>query len=575
MKPFRREEALAAPLMRANIDTDQIIRMQRLIEFPRGELAPYCLEALRFDETGKERTDFAPNTPRYRGAGILVAAENFGCGSSREHAVWALIDWGVRAVIAPSFGDIFYNNSFQNGLLPLRLPADEVARIALELETAAEPRIAIDLEACTVTTPGGRMVGFEIEPDRRAGLLDGLDDIDMTLRDRAAIEQFRRADELAHPWIYRQTEHPIVKKVLILAGDGIGPEIMAQTRRVVEWFIAHRDVRMELNEELFGISAWKTHGSLMRDATWQAINDSDAILFGATGSPEYAKIPHEHNKFDQLLRIRKELDLFINLRPVRALPALAGASTLRPEVLAGTDMMLVRELAGGIYFGTPRGIETMPDGQRRVVNTMVYTEAEIARIARAAFLLARSRHGRLCSIDKGNVLENGVLWREVVERVHRAEFADVELSHMYVDNAAMQLVRNPRQFDVLVMENLFGDILSDCAAMVAGSIGMLPSASMNAPDSARRQALYEPIHGSAPDIAGQGVANPLGSILSFALCLRHSFNLPQQADFLEGVIERVVSAGIRTRDIADAGQPSVSTVQMGDAVMRELERSAG
>jgi 3-isopropylmalate dehydrogenase len=574
MKPFRREEALAAPLMRANIDTDQIIRMQRLIEFPRGELGPYCLEALRFDAQGEERTDFAPNTPRYRGAGILVAAENFGCGSSREHAVWALIDWGVRAVIAPSFGDIFYNNSFQNGLLPLRLPAAEVALIAAELERALNPRIAIDLEACTVTTPEGRVLPFEIEPDRRAGLLEGLDDIDMTLRDRARIEQFRRDDELARPWIYRQTEHTIVKKVLILAGDGIGPEIMAQTRRVVEWFIAHRDVRMDLHEELFGISAWKTHGSLMRDATWQTINDSDAILFGATGSPEYAKIPPEHNKFDQLLRIRKELDLFLNLRPVRALQALAGASTLRPEVLAGTDLMLVRELAGGVYFGTPRGIETLPDGQRRVVNTMVYTESEIARIARAAMLLARSRQGRLCSIDKANVLENGVLWREVVERVHREEFADIALSHMYVDNAAMQLVRNPRQFDVMVMENLFGDILSDCAAMVAGSIGMLPSASMNAPDSPRRQALYEPIHGSAPDIAGQGIANPLGSILSFAMCLRHSFNLPQQADFLEGVVERVVSAGIRTRDIADAGQASVSTVEMGDAVLRELERSA-
>ena len=574
MKSFVREEALAAPLMQANIDTDQIIRMQRLIEFPRGELGPYCLEALRFDEDGKERPAFAPHTPRYRGAGILVAAENFGCGSSREHAVWALIDWGVRAVIAPSFGDIFYNNSFQNGLLPVRLPAEEVTRIAAELERADKPRIAIDLEACTVTTPEGRVLRFEIEPDRRAGLLQGLDDIDMTLLDRALIEQFRRDDERTRPWIYRQTEQAIMKKVLILAGDGIGPEIMAQTRRVVEWFMAHRDVRMDLNEELFGISAWKTHGSLMREATWKAINDSDAILFGATGSPEYAKIPPEYNKFDQLLRIRKELDLFLNLRPVRALPALASASTLRPEVLAGTDLMLVRELAGGVYFGTPRGIETMPDGQRRVVNTMVYTESEIARIARAALLLARARQGRLCSIDKANVLENGVLWRDVVERVHREEFADVELSHLYVDNAAMQLVRNPRQFDVMVTENLFGDILSDCAAMVAGSIGMLPSASMNAPDSTRRQALYEPIHGSAPDIAGQGVANPLGSILSFAMCLRHSFTLPQEAQFLEDVVERVVSAGIRTRDIADAGQASVSTVQMGDAVMLELERSA-
>jgi 3-isopropylmalate dehydrogenase len=573
MKPFVREQAIAAPLMRANIDTDQIIRIDRLIEYPRGELGPFCLEALRYDASGTERADFAPNAPRYRHVGILVTAENFGCGSSREHAVWALVDWGIRAVIAPSFGDIFYSNSFQNGLLPVRLPAAEVAAIADELEHCPDPRICIDLEACTVTTPAGRVLVFSIEPDRRAGLLAGLDDIGITLRDRAQIERFRRDDEVAHPWIYRQTEQPIVKKVLILAGDGIGPEIMAQTRRVVDWFATKRDVRMALKEELFGISAWKTHGHLMREQTWKAVTESDAILFGAIGSPEYASIPPEHNQVDQLLRMRKELDLFINLRPVRAIQALAGASTLRPEVLAGTDMVLVRELAGGIYFGTPRGIETMADGQRRVVNTMVYTEREIARIARAAFLLARSRQGRLCSVDKSNVLENGVLWRETVVALHKAEFSDVELSHLYVDNAAMQLVLNPRQFDVIVTENLFGDILSDCAAMVAGSIGMLPSASMSAPSQTNQKALYEPIHGSAPDIAGQAVANPLGSILSFGLCLRHTFNRPEEADLLEAAVERVVAAGVRTRDIADAGAAFVSTSQMGDAVMSELDRS--
>ncbi|MFA5488347.1 MAG: 3-isopropylmalate dehydrogenase [Candidimonas sp.] len=365
----------------------------------------------------------------------------------------------------------------------------------------------------------------------------------------------------------------MVKKILILAGDGIGPEIMAQTRRVVDWFAERRGVPMELREELFGISAWKAHGNLMRDQTWQAVMESDAILFGATGSPEYAAIPPEHNKFDQLLRIRKELDLYVNLRPVRALKALAGASSLRPEVLDGTDMILVRELAGGMYFGTPRGIETLADGQRRVVNSMVYTENEIARIARAAFELARTRGGRLCSVDKSNVLENGVLWRETVEAVHKSEFSDVELSHLYVDNAAMQLVRNPRQFDVIVTENLFGDILSDCAAMVAGSIGMLPSASLGAPCASGRKALYEPIHGSAPDIAGQGVANPLGSILSFGMCLRHTFNLPQEADFLDAAVERVVDSGARTRDLAEAGAPFITTAQMGDAVICELDRA--
>ena len=575
MKPFTQLTATAAPLMRANIDTDQIIRINRLIDYPRGELGPYCLEALRFLPDGSENPEFTPNAARYRGAAVLVAAENFGCGSSREHAVWSLVDWGVRAVIAPSFGDIFYGNSFQNGLLPVRLPAAEVAAIARELEQAERPVITVDLQACTVTTPMGRVLPFTVEAERREALLAGLDDVGMTLLERERIKAFERADEAARPWIYRQTEKPLMKKILILAGDGIGPEILAQTRRVVDWFAQQRGVRMDVREELFGISAWKKYQHLMRDETWAAVLESDAILFGATGSPEYDAIPYEARKYDQLLRMRKELDLFINLRPVRALPALADTSTLRPEVLAGTDMVLVRELSGGLYFGLPRGIETLPDGHRRVVNTMVYTDQEIERIARAAFELARTRRGQLCSVDKGNVLENGQLWRETVVALHQAEYQDVQLSHMYVDNCAMQLVRNPRQFDVLVTENLFGDILSDCAAMVAGSIGMMPSASMSAPGSARRQALYEPIHGSAPDIAGQGVANPLGSILSFAMCLQHTMGMPQEAKLLEDAVERVVASGTRTRDIAAPGAAWVTTVQMGDAVMKALEGVKG
>ena len=574
MKPFTTVTATAAPLMRANIDTDQIIRIDRLVAFTRGELGPYCLEVMRFVPDGSANPDFPPNQARYQGTEILVAGENFACGSSREHAVWALVDWGIRAVIAPSFGDIFYANSFQNGLLPVRLPVAEVNAIAAELESGDTPRITVDLEACTVTTPAGRVVAFSIEPERREALLAGLDEIGITLRDRAQIEDFRRRDEQTRPWIYRQSDTPVKKKLLIMAGDGIGPEILAQTRRVVEWFAGHRGLPVDLQEELFGVAAWQAHGSLMREATWKEVTDSDAILFGAIGSPDYDAIPPAERKVDQLLRMRRELDLFINLRPVRTLKALEDASTLRPEVLAGTDMVLVRELAGGVYFGTPRGIETLADGSRRVVNTMAYTEREITRIARAAFELARTRSGRLCSVDKANVLENGQLWRETVIALYKAEFPDIELSHMYVDNCAMQLVRNPRQFDVLVTENLFGDILSDCAAMVAGSIGMMPSASLSAPAESGRKALYEPIHGSAPDIAGQGVANPLGSILSFAMCLTHTFGLPQEARLLEAAVERVVAAGIRTRDIAAEGGPSVSTAQMGDAVMRELERSA-
>jgi 3-isopropylmalate dehydrogenase len=574
MKAFTELDAVAAPLMRPNIDTDQIIRINRLIENRKGELGPYCMEALRYLPDGAENPDFPPNAAKFRGAGVLLAAENFGCGSSREHAVWALMDWGVRCVVAPSFGDIFYNNSFQNGLLPVRLPADEVQAMADELGRCEAPRIVVDLRACTVCSPAGRIVPFEIEAGRRAALLEGLDDVGMTLRRRSEIEAFRRQDEARRPWIYRQTKEPVLKQLLILPGDGIGPEIMAQTRRVVQWFAQKRGMAIELREELFGIPAWKAHGSLMRDQTWQAILDSDAILFGAIGSPDYDAIPAEHKKVDQLLRIRKELDLFINFRPVYAQEALQDCSTLRPEVLAGTDLVLVRELSGGIYFGTPRGIESLPDGQRRVVNTMAYSSSEITRIARAAFELARTRSGRVCSVDKANVLENGVLWRETVTALRLAEFPDIQLSHMYVDNAAMQLVRNPRQFDVILTENLFGDILSDCAAMVAGSIGMMPSVSMSAAaKDGRRQALYEPIHGSAPDIAGQGVANPLGSILSFALCLRHTLGSPQEADYLEQAVRRVVAGGVRTRDIAAPGGAAVSTSEMGDAVLRELDRA--
>nr|WP_291577464.1 3-isopropylmalate dehydrogenase [Bradyrhizobium sp.] len=361
-------------------------------------------------------------------------------------------------------------------------------------------------------------------------------------------------------------------RVLILAGDGIGAEVLAEVRRVAEWFRDQRGIRIDLREELFGLSAWQRHGTLMRDETWQEILASDAILFGAIGSPDYDKIPAEARKVDQLLRMRRELDLFTNLRPVRTFEALADTSTLRPEVIEGCDMMIVRELCGGIYFGTPRGIESLPDGSERAVNTTVYTTAEIQRIARSAFELARVRQGRLCSVDKANVLvETGGLWRKVVQELHDREYPDIELSHMYVDNCAMQIVRNPKQFDVLVTENLFGDIISDCAAMVAGSLGMLPSASIGPVRSdGRQQALYEPIHGSAPDIAGRGIANPLGAILSFALCLRYSLKQPQEAERLERAVEGAIVKGARTLDIAAVDKTPISTREMGDAVCAEL-----
>lgn len=573
---FTSVTGVAAPLMRANIDTEVIIRINRLIDHRKGELGPFCFEAWRYGPDGSDNPEFALNRSRYRGAKVLLAGENFGCGSSREHAVWALADFGIRCVIAPSFGDIFFANCFQNGVLPIRLAAAEVERVAAELEQSGVPALTVDLESQTIMAPSGRHIRFEIDAERRQALLEGLDEIGMTLRDAGSIDAFHARDRQARPWIYRRTEKYQVAKLLILAGDGIGPEILPQVRRVAEWFAARRGVALELREELFGISAWKAYGNLMREQTWREVLAADAILFGATGSPEYEKIPPEHRRVDQLLRMRKELDLFTNLRPVKAYESLPGVSTLRPDVLAGTDMIIVRELAGGIYFGSPRGIETLPDGRRRVVNTMVYTSDEIERIARAAFEVARTRSGRVCSVDKGNVLENGALWRETVQGLRDRQYPDIDLSHMYVDNCAMQLVRAPRQFDVILTENLFGDILSDCAAMVAGSIGMMPSVSMGAvgPDG-RRRALYEPIHGSAPDIAGQGVANPLGAILSFALCLRYTLGLPQEAERLEKAVERAVAGGVRTRDIAVAGGRAASTSEMGDAVLGELEGFVG
>jgi 3-isopropylmalate dehydrogenase len=365
------------------------------------------------------------------------------------------------------------------------------------------------------------------------------------------------------------------KRILILPGDGIGPEILAQTRRVVEWFAQKRGLAIDLREEHFGIPAWRAHGALLPDETWAQIEAADAILFGAIGSPEYDAIPGAREGTG-LLRMRTELNLYINLRPVKALPVLAAVSPIKPEILRGTDLVIVRELTGGIYVGTPRGIETV-GGARRGMNTMVYGEHEIERIARAAFELARTRGGRVCSVDKSNVLETSRLWRAVVQDIHDADYRDVALSHLFVDNAAMQLVRAPQQFDVLLMENLFGDILSDIGAAVAGSIGMLPSASMNgmyAGGRERHRALYEPIHGSAPDIAGKGIANPCGAILSFAMCLRHTFLRPDEAAALEAAVTRAIEGGARTPDIALPGQLQVSTVEMGNAILRELDAIA-
>ena len=365
--------------------------------------------------------------------------------------------------------------------------------------------------------------------------------------------------------------------VAIVGGDGIGPEVTRQGARVLEWFSAQRGLDLELREVPYGVDAYRAHGAVLPSHTLAAMKEADAILFGATGGPEFDAIPREAQRAGSLLAIRQGFELYANLRPVKPFAALLDASSLKPEVLRGVDMLIVRELTGGVYFGEPRGIETLPDGNRRGLNTHVYHTREIRRVAREAFELARTRRRRVCSVAKENVMEAGRLWREEVQALHDAEFADVELSHMLADNCAMQLVRAPAQFDVIVTDNLFGDILSDCAAMTTGSLGMLPSASLGPkrPDGSRA-ALYEPVHGSAPDIAGQGRANPLGSILSVAMMLRHSFGRAADADLLETAVSRALDKGVRTADIASGPTPvaPVSTLAMGDAVLAELERLA-
>jgi 3-isopropylmalate dehydrogenase len=364
------------------------------------------------------------------------------------------------------------------------------------------------------------------------------------------------------------------RKLLVLPGDGIGPEIMGEVMRVIEFFDRRNIARFEVGEGLVGGAAYDACGTPLAEATLAEAMAADAVLFGSVGGPKWESLPFELQPERGLLKLRKEMDLFANLRPAVVFDALADASALKRELVAGLDLMIVRELTGGIYFGEPRGIERLPDGTRRGINTEVYSEAEIERVVRAGFELAQKRRRRLTEVDKANVMESGVLWREVARRV-APDYPDVALSFMYADNCAMQLVRQPKQFDVIVTSNLFGDILSDCAAMLTGSLGMLPSASLGAADATgRRRALYEPVHGSAPDIAGKGVANPLASILSFAMMLRYSFDLADEASLVENAVRRALASGARTADILQPGAAPVATREMGEAVLSELGKAA-
>ncbi|MBK9131279.1 MAG: 3-isopropylmalate dehydrogenase [Gammaproteobacteria bacterium] len=355
------------------------------------------------------------------------------------------------------------------------------------------------------------------------------------------------------------------KKLLVLPGDGIGPEIIAQALKVLARLQRDFGLDIEIEHDLVGGAAYEAHGRPLTDETLKRAHAADAVLLGAVGGPKWESLDIALRPEKGLLGLRSGLGLFANLRPAVLHSQLAGASTLKPEVVSGLDIMIVRELTGGIYFGQPRGIRRLSNGERLGFNTLVYSESEIERIGRVAFETARKRGKRLCSVDKANVLESTELWREVMTQLQR-DYPDVALSHMYVDNAAMQLVRAPKQFDVMVTTNMFGDILSDCASMLTGSIGMLPSASLNATG----QGMYEPIHGSAPDIAGKGIANPIGTILSVAMMLKYSLGAPQLAERVERAVSAVLDQGARTADIHTPDMRRVGTEEMGVAITAAL-----
>ena len=366
------------------------------------------------------------------------------------------------------------------------------------------------------------------------------------------------------------------RKVMVLPGDGIGVEVMAANLQLVDWLAKHKSLAFDISEDQVGGAAYDSYGTPLRDETLADAMASDAVLFGAVGGPQYDELAFELKPERGLLALRKEMDLFANLRPAIVFDALVDASTLKPDVVSGLNIMILRELCGGSYFAEPRGIDDQPDGQKKGYDTNAYSTQEIERIGRVAFDLARKRDGRITSVEKSNVMMSGVLWREVMNNLHEQEGSDVSLGHMYADNCAMQLVRNPKQFDVIVTDNLFGDLLSDCAAMLTGSLGMLPSASLGSPDpdTGLPKAMYEPVHGSAPDIAGQNLANPLAQFLSFAMMLRYSFGQAAEADLVEKAVADALASGKRTGDIMAPGCEQVGTDGMTKAVLEAMDALA-
>ena len=362
------------------------------------------------------------------------------------------------------------------------------------------------------------------------------------------------------------------RKILLLPGDGIGPEVVAEVKKIIEWFNTKKSLDFEIEQGLVGGASYEKHKNPITDEVFYKALESEAVILGAVGGPKWDELEFSKRPERALLKLRKELKLFANLRPAICFKQLVDASSLKPEIVSGLDIMIVRELTGGIYFGEPRGIKPIENGERKGINTHSYTSSEIIRVAKVAFELAQKRNKKVTSCDKSNVMEAGILWREEVQKVKDEEYSNIELSHMLADNCAMQLLKNPKQFDVIVTDNLFGDILSDEAAMLTGSLGLLPSASLGAKDkNGKIRAMYEPVHGSAPDISGKGVANPIATILSFSMALRYSLDLDNEADNLDLAVQKVLDDGLRTRDILSKGKKEISTSQMGDAIISKLK----
>ena len=363
------------------------------------------------------------------------------------------------------------------------------------------------------------------------------------------------------------------RKILLLPGDGIGPEVITEVKKVINWLNKNRSLDFEIDEDLVGGAAYDKHGTPITDEVFYKALESEAIILGAVGGAKWDNLDFSKKPERALLKLRKELKLFANLRPAICFKQLVDASSLKPEIVSGLDIMIVRELTGGIYFGEPRGIKPIDNGEREGINTHTYTTSEIERVAKVAFDLAKKRNNKVTSCEKSNVMEAGQLWKEEVQALHDKEYKEVELEHMLADNCAMQLLRNPKQFDVIVTDNLFGDILSDEAAMLTGSLGLLPSASLGSKDkNGNMRSMYEPVHGSAPDIAGKGIANPIATILSFSMALRYSLNLDKEANELDNAVQKILDDGLRTKDIFSKGNKEVSTQVMGDAIIACLQK---